>query len=314
MLLFAFYILLNALIYADISFFFNLLFSCLFLACLSLSEDEYLDSLVKYIIVAMTLSSLLSLLNLDKTMIDYATSQGSVQRLAWKDSNYTSFFIGIIILMTLFYASNNTNTSRKLRIWFYLISFILVICLCLLISRGSILSLSLACIFYFRRTVFSSNIFGYGFLFVVLIFFLYDVGLLDGLIDRFNSEDLKDGSGRTRIWEVGLDTFQKRGLITLFLGEGVGAANIMALINGIYFSPHNNFLEFLYNFGLIGLVLFVLWWIILYIGASDEKKTLILFIMINSMTVCPFIYVQPIWIIIPLIMMWDSRINRLIYE
>ena len=46
MLLFAFYILLNALIYADISFFFNLLFSCLFLACLSLSEDEYLDSLV----------------------------------------------------------------------------------------------------------------------------------------------------------------------------------------------------------------------------------------------------------------------------
>ena len=260
----------------------------------------------------MTLSSLLSLFNLDKTMIDYATSQGSVQRLAWKDSNYTSFFIGVIMLISLFISTNSLD--KRLRILFNVVSILLFICLCLLISRGSIISLILAYVFYFRRIVFSSKILGYSLLIGVLFLFLYDMGLLDGVLERFNSGDFKDGSGRTKIWSVGLETFQSKGLITLFFGEGYGAANNMALFKGIYFSPHNNFLEFLYNFGLIGLVLFLLWWILLYIGSSDEKKALILFIMMNSMTICPFIYVQPIWIIIPLIMIWDTRINKLIYE
>lgn len=312
MLLFAFYILLNAIVYPNFTFFCNLLFSFIFLACICRLEDSYLETLVKYIIVTMALSSLLCLLNLDKTVVDYATSQGSVQRLAWKDSNYTSFFIGIITLMALCYASNTTNTKK--RNWYYIIAFLLVICLCLLISRGSIISLAIACIFYFRRTIFSSKIIGYGLLLVVLTFFLYDTGLFDGIIDRFNSEDLKDGSGRTKIWETGLVTFGSKGLLTIMLGEGVGAANQMALLGGIYFSPHNNFLEFLYNFGMIGLILFILWWVMLYVGSSDEKKAMIIFIMANCMTVCPFIYVQPIWIVVPLIMIWDSRINKLIHE
>ena len=310
--LFALYILLNSLIYPNISLFCNLLFSFIFLACLCRLDNAYLKALVKYICIAMTLSSLLILLNLDKILTEYATSQGSVQRLSWKDSNYTSFFISIVTLITLFYASKTPDKRTKK--YLYAIAFIFIICLCLLISRGSILSLAIACIFYFRRTIFSSKIIGYGLLLGVFCLFLYDSGLLDGVIDRFNSEDMKDGSGRTTIWKTGLNTFQSKGLMTIFIGEGNGAANKMALLGGIYFSPHNNYLEFLYNFGVIGLTLFIIWLSTSFFGSSDEKKTLIIFIMANCMTVCPFIYVQPIWLIIPLIMIWDSRINKIIYE
>lgn len=308
MLLFAIYTFLNMVIFPDVSFFGGLLLSILFLGCIRRLSNEYLRILLKYIIVAMALSSMLSLFNMDKIVADYATSLGNVQRLAWKDSNYTSFFIGIIVLLSLFYASRTSNRSS--RNVFYIIAFLLIVCLCLLISRGSIISLAIACLFYFRQKIFSSKIISYGLLLGALGFILYDYGLFDGIIARFNSDDIENGSGRTVIWSLGLNTFQNKDILTILFGGGVGAANQMAFLGGIYFSPHNNFLEILYNFGLIGLVIFIFWWIVFYVRSSNEKKALVIFIMANCMTICPFTYVQPVWIIIPLIMIWDSRINK----
>lgn len=312
MLLFSFYVLLNLLICPSISLFSNLLFAFILLNSLSKLEDEYLIAFVKYIILVTTLSSILSLVNLDKVITDYNTSEGVVQRLAWKDSNYTSFFIGLILLI-VFICINNSRT-RRLRRRCYIISLILIICMLLLISRGSILSLLLACIFYFRKKIFSSRILLYILVLGALGFILYDTALLDGLISRFKSEDIKDGSGRTLIWKIGLDTFYNNGIFTILFGGGLGSANDMALLDGIYFSPHNNFLEFLFNFGFCGLILFIMWWFSLYFRSSSEKKALVIYIMFNCMTICPFIYVQSIWIIIPLILIWDSRLRKLKYE
>lgn len=310
MLIFIIYSFFNIFISPNVSFFACLLFSVIFLGCIRRLKDDYLRVLLKYIIVAMVLSSVLSLFNMDKIVADYATSFGDVQRLAWKDSNYTSFFIGVIVLMSLFYASR--TSSKSIRNGLYAVALLLLICLCLLISRGSIISLTIACLFYFRNKIFSSKIISYGLLLGILGFVLYDNGLFDGIIARFNSEDMEDGSGRTIIWSLGLNTFQNKGILTVLFGGGVGSANQMAFLGGIYFSPHNNFLEILYNFGIIGLVIFVLWWIVFYVRSSKEKKALVIFIMTNCMTICPFTYVQPIWIIVPLIMIWDSRINKLI--
>lgn len=140
------------------------------------------------------------------------------------------------------------------------------------------------------------------------------VGLLDNVIMRFMSEDMSDGSGRTVIWAAGLGTFlQKDTLIHLF-GAGYGAADSMASLSGILFSPHNNFLQILFDFGAVGLFLFSGWWLLLFINShTTEKRTLIIFILCNSMTIVPLYYVTPIWIIIPLLLVWDERINHLIY-
>lgn len=311
MLLFAVYAFLNFFILPNFSFLSGILFSIIFLACIRRLDDEHLRILVRYIIVAMALSSVLSLLNMDNLIEDYATSLGDVQRLAWNDSNYTSFFIGIIILISLFYASR--TSSWITRNVYYVIVVILVVCMGLLISRGSIIALAIALLFYFRKSIFSVKIIKYGLLLGVVGFILYTTGLLDDIITRFHDSDMEDGSGRTIIWSVGLHTFMTQGLFTNIFGGGVGFADQTAFIGGIYYSPHNNFLEILYNFGFIGLTIFILWWISLYAGSSKEKKALVIFIMVNSLTICPLTYVQPIWIIIPLIMIWDRRINRLVH-
>ena len=235
----------------------------------------------------MCCSCLISLYNYDNLVDDYATSSGDTQRLAWKDSNYLSFFIGIVFLLSAFRYSRTSKSGEKR---FYLIVLsIFFICLTLLVSRGAILSLGIALAFYYKKAIFSPKIVGIA-ICVGLVFMLaLHVGLLDNVIRRFMSEDMSSGSG-------------------------CGAADRMASLSGILFSPHNNFLQILFDFGAVGLFLFLGWWLLLFINShTTEKRTLIIFILVNSMTIVPLYYVTPIWIIIPLLLVWDERINHLIY-
>ncbi|BDC06854.1 hypothetical protein GAIMETA21S03_27370 [Phocaeicola vulgatus] len=129
------------------------------------------------------------------------------------------------------------------------------------------------------------------------------------------SDDMTTGSGRTKLWATGLNTFFQKDYFTILFGTGEGNAANMIYLNGIYYSPHNNYLELLFNYGVIGLSLFLLSWFLLFVSSkTKEKRALILFFLINSMTIVPLTYVVPLWIIIPLLFMWDERINYLLYE
>ena len=103
--------------------------------------------------------------------------------------------------------------------------------------------------------------------------------------------------------------------MTILLGAGEGQSMKMALLGGQYFSPHNNYLEIIFNYGIVGFVLFLIWWVSMFVNSkTHEKRALIIFISISSMTIVPFTYVMPIWIIIPLLLMWDKRIKYIIYD
>lgn len=310
---FALYVLVSAIYYADESFFLRFVFSYVFFHFILLSSDDHVKALIKCMIIAMSISCLFSFLNYGSIVSEYATSLGKANRLAWKDSNYLSFFIGVLFLISYFkYLYSNSISSKKI---YAIVLLVFSISLLMLISRGTIVSLILVLLLYNWRSLCSFKLIKYVLFLFCLLLLAYQSGLLDGVMMRFMSDDMATGSGRTKIWTIGINTFFQKDYLTILFGAGEGNAINMALLKGIHFSPHNNYLELLFNYGVIGFLLFIFSWFLLFIRSkTTEKKVLILFFLINSMTIVPLTFVAPLWIIIPMLFMWDERINELLYE
>lgn len=291
----------------NISLVANIIFSLLFFIVLLHTDDLLLKRLLIAIFASITFVSIIGLFNYDNIVSSTNIGEETVERaLGWKDANYLSCFIGICMLFTIFLAR-----CHKKKLLFYLSLLIQSICLLVLISRGAILSFCIAILFYFRKQLFSTKIVGYVILTTLILLFFYESGLLEGLILRFNSEDAT--SGRDQIWEVGLTTFLSKDPTTILFGAGEGQAINMAYFSFAHWSPHNNYLEILFNYGFVGLSLFLLFLLSLFFnGKSEEKRTILLFILINSMSIVPFTFVMPIWIVMALLLIWDKRISKIL--
>lgn len=311
-LFFFFFVLCSYLVYINeihnVSLVANSLFSLLFVAVLQKSDDHSIKTLLNVLFASITFVCILGLLNYDKIAMDYATSEGDVERLAWKDANYFSCFIGISMLITIFLLK-----SHKKRLFYYISLLIQSICLMALISRGAILAFCLAALFYFRKQLLSFKIVGYAIALSLIIWVFYQSGLLEGVLLRFASEDMATGSGRDHIWEVGLTTFLSKDPMIILFGAGEGQAINMAYFSFAHWSPHNNYLEILFNYGFVGLSLFLIFLASLFLsGKNKEKRTILLFILINCMTIVPFTFVTPLWIVIALLLIWDRRISNIL--
>lgn len=289
------------------AFLINGAFMFVFLYFLTISKDKYLNTLLKFAIVAISIVCLIGLFNYDNLVGEYDTSLGDVERLEWKDANYFSFFIGLMLLFTLYLAK--AARSKGYQRLYTGVALLLLVTMASLISRGAIVSLVIAVIYYYRKDLLRWRNLGYVFFVLIVLGGLYYVGLLDGLIMRFLSEDVQTGSGRTDIWAIGLDTFFSKSPTTILFGAGEGQAASMAYINGSYWSPHNNYLAIMYNYGIIGLSIFCYWLVSMFVlSKTRECRAAVLFIIVNCMTIVPFTYVAAVWIIVPLILVWDRRI------
>lgn len=292
----------------DFSFVIDGAFMLVFLYYLCISKDKYIRAIVVYSVAAMAIVCSIGLFNYDNLVGDYSTSLGDVDRLDWKDANYFSFFIGIMLLLTLYLAKY--ATLKAYRRTYIFIAFVMLVTMASLISRGAIVSLVIALIYYYRNDLLSFRNLGYVLLVAVAVAALYYSGILEGLIMRFMSEDVQTGSGRTELWEVGLHTFFSKDPLTILFGAGEGQALSMTYMNGEYWSPHNNYLSIMYDYGLFGLILFSVWIISMFVRSrTRESKGMVLFIAVNSFTIVPFTYVSTVWFMIPLIMIWDRRLN-----
>ena len=300
-------LLLHVNINPDFTFVINGAFMLLYLYLISRLRDKYVKTIIKCSVAAMSIVCLIGLFNYDNLVGEYATSLGDVDRLEWKDANYFSFFIGIILMFTLYLARYTKSKIYKR----YLIcsALLMLVTMVSLISLGAIVALVISLLYYFRKDIFSFRSLGYAFAVAVFLLALYYAGMMDGLIMRFMSEDVQTGSGRTDIWQTGLQTFFSKDIMTIIFGAGEGQAIKMTYINGQYWSPHNNYLSMMYNYGIIGLLIFCMWMISLFFHSrTRESRGVVLFIAINSFTIVPFTYVSALWFMVPLIMVWDKRI------
>lgn len=73
------------------------------------------------------------------------------------------------------------------------------------------------------------------------------------LTERFSLQQLVGGSGRTKMYGMILDDLSQRSSLDLFLGRGSGSVEQL-----IGIAAHNEWLEFLCSYGVIGVVLYAL--------------------------------------------------------
>lgn len=292
----------------DTGFIASIVLALLLLRCIASYSEENFRLFIFYIVLSATVSIIFSFTHYNDLVSDFYTTSGYVNRLRWKDSNYISFFIGIVSLVSLFMYQKN---KEKVKL-FYAISFVVFfVAICLLLSRGTILFLIISLAYYFRKNVFRLSSIKYYILIALLLCVSYQMGFFDSVIERFLSEDFATGSGRTDIWTQGLTTFFTKDPFTILFGAGANQASTMAVLRDINWSPHNNYLEMLYNYGILGLVAFVLFLMsLLFTSKTNEKQTMIVYIILSCITVVPFIYVTPIWIILPVIMLYDNKILK----
>lgn len=93
-------------------------------------------------------------------------------------------------------------------------------------------------------------------IFCIIVFFACIVLIIDNafngaLVLRFTTESLRDGSGRSDIYRLVISLIKERDFGTFLIGTGSGSS-----IWGT--GAHNEWLEFTYTFGFIGVILYFL--------------------------------------------------------
>jgi len=91
---------------------------------------------------------------------------------------------------------------------------------------------------------------------IILIYLIYSFisdKLGFNILDRFNNNNIDISSGRFDIYRMVLDDFYISDIFQMFFGHGYNS--VVYLTGGL--SAHNDFLEILYDFGIVGLMLYV---------------------------------------------------------
>lgn len=154
----------------------------------------------------------------------------------------------------------------------------IIICIAVFssVKRGGVLALGLAMLTYIisnqlvsKQGKFTKIIIGFCVLAAFFAVFAY-IGTMgdNNVFERFESIQQDNGSGRTDVWSEAWRLINKQGPITYFIGNGFNAV----VRNSRYvLSAHNDYLEAWFDFGLIGLLLYVLSMLFLF---SDIFKCL----------------------------------------
>ena len=80
------------------------------------------------------------------------------------------------------------------------------------------------------------------------------------ILGRFGDNTGSSLDGRSNFWSAVFDSFRSQHFLGLVTGQGFGAADklVIAVTNGYLTSPHNIYLELLYDTGIVGVVMFAL--------------------------------------------------------
>ncbi|MBN1398748.1 MAG: hypothetical protein JXA06_12020 [Bacteroidetes bacterium] len=213
---------------------------------------------IAFIVVTFCLS-IYSFIFSDDFTVKQVVNKDVIQRAFWTDPNYLGSIIAIGIIVSFFYFMNRTIDKMVIRILFLTVAIMGFIVLGLLASRGAFLAAIVPTFYILYKKINSIKNFAFVVLFVVVaVTALSSSGYFDGLIMRIASGDTT-GSDRTIIWELSLNKFFQSDMPMILLGGGTNNANILVgkAVGLAIYSPHNNFLAVLYDYGIIGMSVFL---------------------------------------------------------
>lgn len=178
-------------------------------------------------------------------------------------SSDPNIYIFSNILFFFFYLSR-----IKMGIKYTIVGLLLTVITCILtLSRGGLLALALGLLIYFLFMKLSAK-FGAIMISTITGFFAYftilkltNINILSTLFLRFDLLLSDGGSGRVSIWENGWKLFVENPL------TGIGIYNFLGYNTSIFGDKHymhNTYLEVLTESGIIGFVLFFVFWFLLF--------------------------------------------------
>lgn len=97
---------------------------------------------------------------------------------------------------------------------------------------------------YIGRLILLSSVF-------IIVACIVDSYLGGALFSRFTVSQMQGGSGRTDMYKLILEALSERNITTLFFGTGSGSSSLL-----LGTGAHNEWLEFLYSFGIVGVGLY----------------------------------------------------------
>lgn len=159
----------------------------------------------------------------------------------------------VIVLIPWLFVLFKNNQRRKICI--AILSLVMAV---LSLKRGGLIVLPLMLVSYLliearkenrlRSTLKMILVLGIAFVFAIIVINHFTNGFL---IARFSAEQLEGGSGRINIYTAALENIQNRGIVDLILGLGSGSSSRI-----IGTGCHNEWLEFMFSFGIVGLALY----------------------------------------------------------
>lgn len=146
------------------------------------------------------------------------------------------------------------------------------------VKRGGVLALALAMIAYIitnqlvsKQGKFKKIIIGFSVLTAFIAIFAY-IGTMgdNNIFERFESIQEDNGSGRTDVWAEAWRLITEQGIFTYFVGNGF---NTVVHNSRYVLSAHNDYLEAWFDFGLIGMLLYIISLCLLFKDIFECLKT-----------------------------------------
>ena len=146
------------------------------------------------------------------------------------------------------------------------------------VKRGGVLALALAMIAYIitnqlvsKQGKFKKIIIGFCVLTAFIAIFAY-IGTMgdNNIFERFESIQEDNGSGRTDVWAEAWRLITEQGIFTYFVGNGF---NTVVHNSRYVLSAHNDYLEAWFDFGLIGMLLYIISLCLLFKDIFECLKT-----------------------------------------
>lgn len=161
--------------------------------------------------------------------------------------------------------------------WFLM--FLIFITVLLSVKRTGILVFAfLVCIYYYYKYVSNASIvkkIRYIFLsffvalFLLFLFFILVDKMDIGIIDRLKNMGEDGGSGRDEIWAITIKMIGQSDIISFLFGHGF---NMVSRHSPAGLSAHCDYLEIIYDYGIIGTLIYITFYVKLFIYYRFVKK------------------------------------------
>ena len=261
-------------------------------------ENDFHYAPISFAIASTYLSCfyIISINKLETDSLRQALISGDVRT----DPNYIAYYLTTGLGVILANIKSTLALKSNTRTFIYLLmTIITIIGIFLTTSRmGLIISgVMILLAIYFKTNKFNTIISTFCILFVITIYVpitsSLNISTIDEITSRFSDDTLYTGSERTTIWLKALSSFDQLSFLQILIGSGTQAN--YTILDGS--NAHNSYLEFLLDYGFIGLfTLFILIFFAfrnIYSMKSDLHKLSLLMmlvcILLSSISISPFV-------------------------